>query len=108
MVAVNIPVKSAVRAGLNLGAMVAGDASNGNSYNNSGATLVIAKNTGATPRVCTIVTSKTVDGLAVADRSPTIPAGETWVFGPYDVDTYGTVVTLMPAHAEVTFWAIEP
>lgn len=108
MVAVNIPVKSAVKAGLSLGAMVVGDATNFNSYANSGATLLIAKNTGAVTRVATIVTPKTVDGLAVADRTPSIPAGETWVLGPYDVDTYGSVVTVQPAHAELTFWAIEP
>lgn len=109
MVAVNIPVKSATPAGVNLGSMTAGDATNFNSFANSGSTLLIAKNTGATPRSADLVTPKTVSGLAVADRTVgPVPAGETWVFGPYDVDTYGSVLTVKPEHAELTFWAIEP
>lgn len=108
MVAVNIPVKSAVPAGLSMGAMTAGDATNYNSYVNSGQTLVQVKNTGVSTRALTVVTSKTVSGLAVEDRVLSIPAGETWILGPYDVDTYGSVVTLQPAHAELTFYAIEP
>lgn len=109
MVAVNIPVKSSTAAGINLGAMTAGDATNYNSFANSGSTLLIAKNTGATPRSAVLVTPKTVSSLAVADRTiGPIPAGETWSFGPYDVDTYGATLTVQPAHAELTFWAIEP
>lgn len=109
MVAVNIPVKSAVPAGVSLGAMIAGDATNYNSFANSGATLLIAKNTGAVVRSAVLVTPKTVQSLAVADRTiGPIPAGETWVCGPYDTDTYGTTLTVQPAHAELTFWAIEP
>ena len=45
--------------------------------------------------VVTVVSTETVDGLAVADRDYTVPATETTAFiGPFPVETYGTTLTI--------------
>lgn len=58
-------------------------------FANSGRTLLYVRNTGGSASVVTLVTTKTVDGLAVADRTHTVPAttGDNFL-GPYPTTTY--------------------
>lgn len=68
----------------------AADAASGNDFANSGAEFLHVKNTGASPVTLTIPTSITIDGLAVTDRTVTIPAttGDLFI-GPFDNSFYG-------------------
>lgn len=105
-----VPVTQTVRAGVKVADEVSGDAVNNHYYNNSGKTLLLARNSNgsATARTVTVVTSSTVDEQAVADRAIVIPAGETWVLGPYDVVNYGAQVSVNVDNAELKLRAVEP
>lgn len=87
----------------------AGDATDFNTVANTGRTLVIAKNTGVTTRALSILLTRTVDGQAVVPvAGGPFLAGEERLLGPYEVDDYSRVLSLNPAHADLTFLAIEP
>lgn len=100
--------------GVNLGAGTAGDAANDHSLANDLENVkLLAKNTGAGAQTLTIVTAYTVDGLAVDDVSQSIPAGETWEFGPFPKSIYGQPADSFLVHINVaentwTFWASKP
>lgn len=85
------------RAGLSFRAadLVAEDGT-GNTFVNDGNMWIVVRNDGAaTDVVVTIVTTKTVDGLAVSDRSlAALAANDFVIIAPLDVDTYGSTVTL--------------
>lgn len=49
---------------------------------------------GATPMTVTIVTSQTVDGLAVSDRTVSVGASEEHFIGPFGTTAYGSTVTV--------------
>ncbi len=86
----------------------AGDAVNFHEYPMSGNDLVICRNSGASPHTLTVQGSATTQGRAVDDVKA-VPAGETWIFGPYthegwaqDGETIvGAVLQLDPDHAEL-------
>lgn len=65
-------------------------AAGGDSCHNDGKTWVEVKNSGGVARQVTVVTQKTVDGQAVADRTldVTVPAGGSCFFGGYQQDVY--------------------
>lgn len=75
---------------------LAAAASGGDTFSNSGREILWFQNNHASdPRTLTIVTSATVDGLAVTDRTVTVTAVNDNAFcGPFPVATYGTTVSL--------------
>lgn len=84
-----------------------GDAVNNHYIQNTGKTKLLARNSGATPRVVTIHVYRTVQGQTVEPIEKTIPAGETHVFGPYPVNDFGSQLLVDVAHAEVKLRAID-
>ena len=100
-------------AGISIGAGTAGDHTNDHSLANDGRTRLLAKNTGGGAQSITIVTSYTLLGLDLADRVESVPAGETWEFGPFDASLYGQIsddgnVWIDIAASTWTFWATTP
>ena len=98
----------ASRAGTTLPAATAGDATNGNSVQNDGRVILIAKNTNgaSTARTITFQTVRSVDGLTNPTRQESIPAGETQVFGPFPPTDYGTTLAFDVSNAEVTIQVV--
>lgn len=91
-----LTARQVTRAGLQFRAadLVAEDAA-GNTFTNDGNMWIVIRNDGAAADVvATIVTSKTVDGLAVADRTISLAANDFVIIAPMDVDTYGSTVTI--------------
>ncbi|HEY0882253.1 MAG TPA: hypothetical protein VGD87_12010, partial [Archangium sp.] len=69
---------------------LAGVAANGggDSFPNYGQEVVVIKNGGGSSITLTVTTPATVDGLAVADRTAVIAAGETRMVGPFPPGWY--------------------
>lgn len=103
---VAVPVTQSTRAGTVLPTATTGDATNNHSVVNDGRVILMVKNTGATSRNITFALTKTVDGLSVTSRVEAIPAGETQLFGPFDVTEYGSSLSVDVAHAELVLNAI--
>lgn len=103
-----ITVTQASRAGAVLPTATAADVANGNSVAWDERTVLIVKNTNAssTSRNVSFTPRKTVDGTVGAARVEAIPAGETQVFGVYDLTDYGTPLQVDGSHAEVTILAV--
>lgn len=78
--------------GLDLGgSLVAFDQANGMEVNNSAQNVMIyIYNGDASGKTLTITTSYTSDGLALADLTATIAAGERRIFGAFSNGTYGS------------------
>src|ERR1044072_6537785 len=93
MPSTNIPVKShTARTGSQLGAGVAADPTNGNSFDNDGNTYLLVQG-GTATKTLTVVTSGTVGGLAIADLAPRLSAAvEFRILGPSPVALFGTRV----------------
>jgi len=88
---VDVPVVTITRAGALLGSLgseVTGDAANNHTMKNSGVEVLGLRNNGATTRTVTIPTPKTVDGLAIADRTVQLLANEHKIVGPFPEGTY--------------------
>ena len=77
-----LTVQEIVRTGLNP-SLSAGDSANGHEFVNDGKTYVEVVNGGGSPIVVTIPTPGSIDGLAIADRTVSVPAGETRKIGPF-------------------------
>ena len=60
----------------------------GDEFANLGVEFIHVKNGDVSAHTVTIETSRTVDGLAVADRDVAIPAGEERLIGPFPKQTY--------------------
>ena len=73
---------------------------------NDGRVTLIVKNTGASSRDITFLTTVSVDGLTAPSRIESVPAGETQLFGPFPVNDYGSTLKVDVAHAELTINAI--
>ena len=83
------------------------DAVNSTTFPNSGRTVVRLVNTVASPAVVTIATVETVDSLALAADTRTVPASGTVWTGAYEPPVYGAVVKVSgPATVKIT--AFEP
>ncbi len=95
------------RDGVALPTPTTGNATDNHKVTNTGKTKVYVKNTGATPRIVTFRFARTVDNQTVTNRTKSIPAGETQVFGPFDVSDYGQELLIDVAHAELTLYAVE-
>lgn len=103
-----VPVVKTSKNGINATTPVTGDAVNNHYYNNSGHTMLLVKNTGAGARTVTILVTGTVDGNPATKAPISIPAGQEWLIGPYDVNNYGSQVSVNVEHAELTLRAFEP
>lgn len=86
---------------------VDGNTVDGHYLANSGRTRLIARNSGAVARTVTIQLFRTVDGQSVTSKTKAVPAGETWIFGPFPKDDYGTQVFVDVDNAELKLRAIE-
>lgn len=87
---------------------VAADVANGNSIVNDGRVLVIAINSGASPRNVTVTPTATVDGLVAAARTSAIPATSSILLGPWDVGNYSSVLQISGDNAtDVKFQIIQ-
>lgn len=106
MARVALIVKQAGRDGIDMGTPTTGDATNNHVVTNDGKTGILVKNTGATARIVTFKLFKTVDGQAIAPRTKSVPAGVTYLFGPFPVDQYGSQLEIDVAHAELTLQAV--
>lgn len=84
-----------------------GDATNHHTLANSGKTKLYVRNSGAGARVVTIAITKQVQGQAVTAITKSVPAGETWVFGPFPVSDFGALVNVDVAHAELKLRGVE-
>ena len=63
-------------------------AGGGDSFPNTGAELAVMKNGSGAPITLTCVIQATVDGEPVTNRTLTLAAGETYIFGPFPTTTY--------------------
>lgn len=80
-----------------MAAAASGDATNGNSFANSGQTRLLLENTVASGATCTVAFPNKVRGQTIPALSITVPAsGRAWC-GPYDPSLYGDVVTITPS-----------
>lgn len=81
----------------------------GNNFNNNGATLVVIANGYTGTITATFQTPRTIDGLAVADKEIAVPAGTTFMAGPFGSNTFnqadGTVYVDFTETTSVTFGA---
>ena len=91
--------------GVKVATPVAADTVNGNYLQNSGREQFVAKNTGASSYTVTLTPTATVDGQAVTPYVRTIPAGEEWEFGPFNVNYYGTQVAVDCNNVAITLRA---
>ena len=94
--------------GREMSAPLAGNATDFNSLTNDGRTMFRVENTGASARVLTILFERTVQGQAVTSIATSVPAGEIWLFGPWDPKDFGRTLNVNPAHAELVFEIIQP
>lgn len=88
---VQVPVTEITRAGVLVPAYVTADISNQHYVpENDGSVELEVKNNDAAPQTMTVVASPTVfnDGLTLNNLVVTIPAGETWRFGAFRVNTF--------------------
>lgn len=69
-------------------AALAAAASGGDEFANTGQELLLVNNGSGAPITVTIVTQQSVDGLAVADKTVAVAAGELWVVGPFPTPIY--------------------
>lgn len=86
--------------------------SGGDEFANTGTEFIHIKNGDGSSHTVTIVTSATVDGLAVEDRAVAVPAGEERMIGPFPTSSYndssGNVALSYDAVTSVTIAIIKP
>jgi hypothetical protein len=83
-----LTINPVVRAGLNLTTVDTAAAGGGDEFVNTGREMFYANNASGGAIVITFVTTPTVDGLAIADRTVSVPAGEIMVVGPFATSQY--------------------
>lgn len=89
-----LTVQTVTRSGINLSAAnkTTIALADGVSFVNTGTEMVYLENTSASDVTITIQTGKTVDGLAVTDRTITLQetgtAGDIQLVGPFPIDYY--------------------
>jgi hypothetical protein len=66
----------------------------GDTFTNTGSELLIVKNAAGAPINVTVVTTQTVDGLAVADKVVSVTNGTTRSLGPWPRAVYGSTVSV--------------
>jgi len=84
MARTNIPIRQITRTGEDPATNeTTPDAADDAMFLNDGKTWIKARNAGAGSHIVTVVTPKTVAGLAVADLTVTVPAAATRDIGPF-------------------------
>lgn len=68
--------------------------SGGDTFGNSGRVLFIAQNGDSSSTDITFVTTATVEGEAVSDKTVTLSANSTGIYGPFDKEVYSNNVTV--------------
>lgn len=86
----------------------AGDAVNGHTFNNTGRTMVLITNSGASPRLASYQVDRKVQNQTVPAVPRTLAAGERWLFGNLPVEDFGRLVRLDVAHSDLKIDVIEP
>lgn len=86
MAALTVQTASRSANGQSLAGVAA--AGGGDTFVNTGQEILVVKNGGGAGITVTITTPATVDGLAVADLTATIAAGETRSIGPFPPSIY--------------------
>lgn len=90
-------------------AMTAANATDKEQTALTGRELLIARNSGATPRVCTITSVAHPETKRTGDIVETVPAGEARLFGPFAVDGFRQsdgMLYFEAAHAEIVWMVI--
>jgi hypothetical protein len=84
-----LTVNTVTRAGFNVeGSVLTAASSGGDSFPNTGREFVVFRNGDSSSKTVTLVFQTTVDGQSIANRTVSVPAGETFIFGPFPVNYY--------------------
>ena len=75
-------------------ALESADASGNTVANDGEKTFVVATNGDASETTLTFETPFTVGGVAIAEHAVAIPAGETWIIGPFPVRAFSRTLTI--------------
>lgn len=91
------------RDGVTAGTEANGDVANGHQVQNDERVFIQVRNSNgaSTARTVTFETPGTVDQQAVADRTSSIAAGVTKLFGPFPVSQYGDTLLIDVDNAEL-------
>lgn len=81
-----LSVQTALKTGIQ--PTLAAAAGGGDQFSNDGKTLIWIKNVNASARTLTIVSQATTDGLAVADRTVSIPGTDDTFIADLDKNVY--------------------
>ncbi len=99
-----LPVQDITRSGLNpsyVAASVSGD-----EFANDGSVYPEVVNGSGVSVTVTIVSQSTDDGLAVADRTVVVPAGERRKIGPFPKATYNVTSGASAGRVQMTYSAV--
>lgn len=67
----------------------------GHTIDNDGEnTFLLVENGDASPHTLTFATPFTIGGVAIAEHAVTVPAGETWIVGPFPVRAFSRTLTV--------------
>jgi hypothetical protein len=87
-----IPAYASTSQGVVLGAELTPVVVDGAYLVNNPDSKLHVRNADAASQTVTIKFARTVDGKAVSDRTQVIAAGAEWVFGPFNINDYGSQV----------------
>lgn len=108
MADVALTVAQGDRDGVVLPAEVDGHATNVFTADNTdGKVGILVRNSDASSRDVTFQTGASVDGLAVADRTVSVPAGETHLFSDFSVGQYGNPLRITAVQTTTKLRAIK-
>lgn len=107
MVAVAIPVVTAIRAGATVATEVVGDTVNGHSVVNSGKTIVQIHNTGGSTYTATFVPTATTGGLAIASVVISVVAGATVLCSDFDTSIFSQTLGFTVSNAALKMLAYD-
>src|SRR4051812_41088866 len=86
-------------------------ASTSDKFANTGKQFLLVNNGAIGAKVLTFVSAATLDGLAVADPTVSVPAGESWLIGPFKPsvfnDSDGYVTVTVPDATDVTYKMVQ-
>ncbi len=103
-----VPIYAAGKAGANVTAEIDGDPVNGHSVPNSGKTMILVRNSSATPYDFTVTVKGAVAGLTPDPYVVEIGNMASRLFGPYETADFGTSLFVDVENAALKFRVIEP
>lgn len=89
-------------------ASTTGNATDDHTITNTGKTIFMITNSGASSRVAQVVITRTVQGETPPVKSRTLAAGERWIFGKLPVADFGRLLQINVDHADLKIDVIEP